>query len=236
MRGPGDGLGWRRGAGGAAGLAGIGARGSAGDAGARRPAGAGGRRGRGSRGSRVSWGRRRRAGRASGCAGRRGWPGRSRRPRSGGRCPARGRSSWRWGRRRGRGVRRCRWPPRPARRCRSRGPRPSRRPGSESGLMCTVRMWMTWTSSGPSSSAATIRRCTSGLADSPISRLFISTARMAAAVASSRPMASEPTPSHRPSLVSTDSAHPGERERQPDQGGQCPPAGPPAAPATWSAG
>ena len=81
--------------------------------------------------------------------------------------------------------------------------------------MCTVRMWMTWASSGPSSSAATIRRCTSGLADSPISRLFISTARMAAAVASSRPMASEPTPSHRPLPVSTDSPTPANANASP---------------------
>ena len=64
--------------------------------------------------------------------------------------------------------------------------------------MCTVRMWMTRTPSGPSSSAAMIIRCISGLAASPISRLFISTARMAAAVASSKPMPSEPAPSHLP--------------------------------------
>ena len=84
-----------------------------------------------------------------------------------------------------------------------------------SGLMCTVRMWMTRTTSGPSSSAAMIIRCMSGLADSPISRLFISTARMAAAVASSKPMASEPAPSHRPLPVSTDSATPANANASP---------------------
>ena len=80
---------------------------------------------------------------------------------------------------------------------------------SESGPMCTVRRWMTRASSGPSSSALTIMRCMSGLADSPISRLLISTAKMAAAVASRIPMATEPAPSHRPLPVST-----GQRRRR----------------------
>ncbi len=85
----------------------------------------------------------------------------------------------------------------------------------ESGLMCTVRMWMTRSTSGPSSSAATIFRCISALAASPISKLFISTARIAAAAASSTPMASEPAPSHWPLPVSADSVTPANANASP---------------------
>ena len=60
----------------------------------------------------------------------------------------------------------------------------------------------------------------SALADSPISRLLVSTAKMAAAVASRIPMATEPAPSHRPLPVSTGQRHAGEREPQADQRGQ----------------
>ncbi len=60
-----------------------------------------------------------------------------------------------------------------------------------------------------------IIRCMSALAASPINKLFISTARMPAAVASSAPMASEPAPSHLPSPVNTDSATPANANTSP---------------------
>ena len=84
-----------------------------------------------------------------------------------------------------------------------------------SGLMCTVRMWMTRRTSGPSSSAAMIICCISALAASPISRLLTSTARIAAAVASSKPMPSEPAPSHRPLPVSQDRVTPANANASP---------------------
>ena len=77
-----------------------------------------------------------------------------------------------------------------------------------SGPMCSVRRWMTHCTSGPASSAATMARSVSALADSPISRLFISTASTAATQPSSTPMASDPAPSHTPSPVITVSATP----------------------------
>ena len=49
--------------------------------------------------------------------------------------------------------------------------------------------------SSPASSAATIARSASALADSPMSRLFVSTARIVATTASSAPIASDPAPS-----------------------------------------
>jgi hypothetical protein len=63
-------------------------------------------------------------------------------------------------------------------------------------MTCSIR--------GASSMAATIARWTSGLADSPISKLFISTASTAATQPSSAPIPIEPAPSHRPSPVTVD--------------------------------
>ncbi len=75
---------------------------------------------------------------------------------------------------------------------------------SESGPTCSVRRCITCSNCEPSSIAATMARCISGLADSPISRLFISTARTAATQPSSSPIAMDPAPSHRPSSVTVD--------------------------------
>ena len=71
-----------------------------------------------------------------------------------------------------------------------------------------VRRWMTHSTSGPASSAVTMSRSTSSPADSPISRLFISTARMTATQPSSTPIASDPAPSQASLPVITVSATP----------------------------
>ncbi len=69
--------------------------------------------------------------------------------------------------------------------------------------------------SGPASIAVTICRSAVLLADSPISRLLISTARITATIPSRTPMASDPTPSHLPLPVSADSPMPSSAKASP---------------------
>ena len=88
-----------------------------------------------------------------------------------------------------------------------------------SGPMCSVRRWMTRSTSVPSSSAATIARSTSVLADSPISRLLVSTARMTATQASNAPIASDPTPSQNSLAGDHREGHAHGRQEQPGQRG-----------------
>src|SRR6202161_4046546 len=79
---------------------------------------------------------------------------------------------------------------------------------SVSGPRCRVRSCMTRSTSGPSSRAVTITRSTSAVADSPISRLLVSIARITAKDPSSTPMPSDPTPSQRSSWVTQVSTTP----------------------------
>ena len=71
--------------------------------------------------------------------------------------------------------------------------------------------------SGPCSSAARIIRCISALADSPISRLLVSTARIAAATASSSADAQRARAVPAAVAGQRRQRHAGEREHQPDQ-------------------
>src|SRR6202451_1206640 len=79
---------------------------------------------------------------------------------------------------------------------------------SVSGPRCRVRRCMTRSISGPSSRAVTITRSTSAVADSPISRLLVSIARITAKQPSRTPMPSDPTPSQRSSRVTQVSTTP----------------------------
>jgi len=73
---------------------------------------------------------------------------------------------------------------------------------SVSGPTCSVRRWMTRSICGAHDSiAATMAASVTALADSPISRLFISVARITATLPSSTPTASDPAPSQRASPV-----------------------------------
>ena len=70
-----------------------------------------------------------------------------------------------------------------------------------SGPMCSVRMWISWSTWSLDSIAATIAERMSADADSPISRLFISITSTIAITINNRPMLIEPTASHRASSV-----------------------------------
>ena len=72
---------------------------------------------------------------------------------------------------------------------------------SSSGPMCSVRMWMRRFTLGSTSMAATIFCWSAVEAASPMSRPFISIARITAMTMSRTPMASVPTPSHTGSSV-----------------------------------
>ena len=78
---------------------------------------------------------------------------------------------------------------------------------SSSGPRCIVRRWIT-RSIPPPVSAATIESITRGAADSPSSRLLISTTSTQATLPSSTPIAIEPTPSQRALPVSAASPTP----------------------------
>ena len=74
---------------------------------------------------------------------------------------------------------------------------------SSSGPMCWVRMWISLVTLGSISMAAAIRCWSVSDAASPMSRPFISIARMMAMTTSSTPMLRVPMPSQRASSVTT---------------------------------
>ena len=75
---------------------------------------------------------------------------------------------------------------------------------SSSGPRCRVRMWMSSSTDGAVRMASAMASWSASLADSPMSRLFISVARTKAMTPSSRPIKVEPMPSQRPDPVMAD--------------------------------